>query len=82
MVQQRGPISTRVLHGPVGAGAKTSGRNFGTGGAKKPCISTASGELRDYARVVGTSSKSPQLDFLETHPLIRNLDTYQDCVPD
>jgi len=25
---------------------------------------------------------SPQLDFLETHPLIRNLDTYRDCVPD
>jgi hypothetical protein len=24
----------------------------------------------------------PQLDFLETHPLIRNLDTYRDCVPD
>ncbi len=25
---------------------------------------------------------SPQLDFLETHPLIRNLDIYRDCVPD
>ena len=25
---------------------------------------------------------SAQLDFLETHPLIRNLDTYRDCVPD
>jgi hypothetical protein len=25
---------------------------------------------------------APQLDFLETHPLIRSLDAYQHCVPD
>jgi hypothetical protein len=28
------------------------------------------------------AAPSPQLDFLETHPLIRNLDTYRDYVPD
>jgi len=38
--------------------------------------------LRDLRALLEQSAPSPQLDFLETHPLIRNLDTYRDCVPD
>jgi hypothetical protein len=38
--------------------------------------------LRDLRALLAQAGPSPQLDFLETHPLIRNLDTYRDCVPD
>ena len=38
--------------------------------------------LRDLRTLLEQAGPSPQLDFLETHPLIRNLDTYRDCVPD
>jgi hypothetical protein len=38
--------------------------------------------LRDLRTLLAQPAPSPQLDFLETHPLIRNLDTYRDCVPD
>jgi len=38
--------------------------------------------LRDLRTLLEQAVPSPQLDFLETHPLIRNLDTYRDCVPD
>jgi len=38
--------------------------------------------LRDLRTLLAQPAPAPQLDFLETHPLIRNLDTYRDCVPD
>jgi len=38
--------------------------------------------LWDLRALLEHAAPSPQLDFLETHPLIRNLDTYRDCVLD
>ena len=38
--------------------------------------------LRDLRTLLEQAAPAPQLDFLETHPLIRSLDTYRDCVPD
>jgi hypothetical protein len=38
--------------------------------------------LRDLRALLAQAAPSPQLDFLETHPLIRNLDTNRTCVPD
>jgi hypothetical protein len=38
--------------------------------------------LHDLRALLEAAGTAPQLDFLETHPLIRSLDAYQHCVPD
>ena len=58
MIQQRGPIGVRVLHGLLSLAQKHP------------------------VKALEHAAPSPQLDFLETHPLIRSLDTYRDYVPD
>ena len=80
MVQQRGPIGTRVLHGLLALAAKASGQRFGK--AAQKALHHGAWRLRDLRTLLEQAGPSPQLDFLETHPLIRNLDTYRDCVPD
>jgi hypothetical protein len=37
--------------------------------------------LRDLRTLLDQSIPEPQLDFLETHPIIRNLDTYHSASP-
>ena len=81
MVQQRGPISTRVLHGLLALAQKHPVKALEQAAQKALHHGTflaAAGLLR----VVGTSRPVTATGLLETHPLIRNLDTYRDCVPD
>lgn len=80
MVQQRGPISTRVLHGLLALAQKHPVKELEA--AAQKALHHGTWRLRDLRTLLEQTAPSPQLDFLETHPLIRNLDTYRDCVPD
>jgi transposase len=80
MVQQRGPIATRVLHGLLALAQKHPVKELEQ--AAQKALHHGTWRLRDLRTLLEQTAPSPQLDFLETHPLIRNLDTYRDCVPD
>jgi hypothetical protein len=80
MVQQRGPIGTRVLHGLLSLAQKHPVKELEQ--AAQKALHHGTWRLRDLRALLEQSPPTPQLDFLETHPLIRNLDTYRDCVPD
>ena len=80
MVQQRGPISTRVLHGLLALAQKHPVKELEA--AAQKALHHGTWRLRDLRSLLEQAVPSPQMDFLETHPLIRNLDTYRDCVPD
>ena len=80
MVQQRGPIGTRVLHGLLALAQKHPVKALEQ--ATQQALHHGTWRLRDLRTLLEQAVPSPQLDFLETHPLIRNLDTYRDCVPD
>ena len=80
MVQQRGLIATRVLHGLLALAQKHPVKALEA--AAQQALHHGTWRLRDLRTLLEQAVPSPQLDFLETHPLIRNLDTYRDCVPD
>lgn len=80
MVQQRGPIGTRVLHGLLALAQKHPVKALEA--AAQKALHHGTWRLRDLRTLLEQAGPTPQLDFLETHPLIRNLDTYRDCVPD
>jgi hypothetical protein len=80
MVQQRGPIATRVLHGLLALAQKHPVKALEQ--ASQQALHHGTWRLRDLRTLLEQMVPAPQLDFLETHPLIRNLDTYRDCVPD
>ena len=80
MVQQRGPISTRVMHGLLALAQKHPVKALEQ--ATQKALHHGAWRLRDLRTLLDQVTPSSQLDFLETHPLIRNLDTYRDCVPD
>jgi transposase len=80
MVQQRGPIGVRVLHGLLALAQKHPVKTLEQ--AAQKALHHGTWRLRDLRTLLDLTAPSPQLDFLETHPLIRNLDTYRDCVPD
>jgi hypothetical protein len=80
MVQQRGPIGTRVLHGLLALAQKHPVKALEQ--ASQQALHHGTWRLRDLRTLLEQAIPLPQLDFLETHPLIRNLDTYRDCVPD
>ena len=80
MVQQRGPIGTRVLHGLLALAQKHPVKALEQ--AAQKALHHGTWRLRDLRTLLEQAGPTPQLDFLETHPLIRNLDTYRDCVPD
>ena len=80
MVQQRGPIGTRVLHGLLALAQKHPIKKLEQ--AAQTALHHGTWRLRDLRVLLEQAAPSPQMDFLETHPLIRNLDTYRDCVPD
>jgi len=80
MVQQRGPIGTRVLHGLLALAQKHPVRALES--AAQKALHHGAWRLRDLRTLLEQVGPAPQLDFLETHPLIRSLDTYQQCVPD
>ena len=80
MVQQRGPIGTRVLHGLLSLAGKHPAAALER--ASQKALHHGAWRLRDLRTLLEQAGPTPQLDFLETHPLIRSLDTYRDCVPD
>jgi transposase len=80
MVQQRGPIGTRVLHGLLSLAQKHPVKALES--AAQKALHHGAWRLRDLRALLEQAGPAPQLDFLETHPLIRSLDTYRDCVPD
>lgn len=80
MAQQRGPIGTRVLHGLLSLAQKHPAAALER--AAQTALHHGAWRLRDLRVLLEQAAPSPQLDFLETHPLIRNLETYRDCVPD
>jgi hypothetical protein len=80
MAKQRGPIGIRVLHGLLALAQKHPVKTLEA--AAQTALHHGTWRLRDLRALLDQAVPSPQLDFLETHPLIRNLDAYRDCVPD
>jgi hypothetical protein len=80
MVQQRGPAGTRVLHGLLSLAQKHPAKALES--ATQTALHHGTWRLRDLRTLLDQTAPATQLDFLETHPLIRSLDTYRDLVPD
>jgi transposase len=80
MAQQRGPISTRVLHGLLAMAGKHSVAALES--ATEKALHHGAWRLRDLRVLLEQAGPAPQLDFLETHPLIRSLDAYEALTPD
>jgi hypothetical protein len=70
----------RVLHGLLSLAKKHPVKALEN--AAQTALHHGTWRLRDLRALLATAGPAPQLDFLETHPLIRNLETYRDCVPD
>jgi hypothetical protein len=80
MVQQRGPIGVRVLHGLLSLAQKHPVKALES--AAQKALHHGAWRLRDLRTLLEQAAPSRQLDFLDTHPIIRSLDNYQHCVPD
>jgi transposase len=80
MIQQRGPIGTRVLHGLLALAGKHPVAALEA--AAEKALHHGTWRLRDLRLLLDRAGPSPQLDFLETHPLIRSLDAYEALTPD
>ena len=80
MIQQRGPIGTRVLHGLLALAQKHPLKTLEQ--ATQKALHHGTWRLKDLRLLVEQPQPMPQLDFLETHPLIRPLDEYQALTPD
>ena len=80
MIQQRGPIGTRVLHGLLALAGKHPVAALEN--AAEKALHHGTWRLRDLRSLLERAGPSPQLDFLETHPLIRSLDAYEALTPD
>lgn len=78
LFRERGPLAIRVLQGLVSLAERHSAQQL-----EKACqqaIQYGAWRLRDLRQLMEQSS-SPQLTFLETHPLIRDLQAYGNIVP-
>jgi transposase len=75
MHQTRGPQSLRVMLGLLHLAEKHPAAEL----EKATRVATHHGawRLRDLKRLLGQPANVVQLDFLETHPLIRSLDAYR-----
>jgi transposase len=80
MIQQRGPIGTRVLHGLLALAQKHPVKALEQ--AAQKALHHGTWRLKDLRGLVEGPQPLPQLDFLETHPLIRPLDEYTTLTPD
>lgn len=80
MVQQRGPIGSRVLYGLLALAGKHPVSALER--AAQTALHHGTWRLRDLRQLLDQPGPAPQLDFLDTHPLIRSLDVYRQCVPD
>ncbi len=78
MFHQRGPYAIRVLHGLLALAEKHPSAEL-----ERSCqqaIQYGAWRLRDLRQLLNRSV-TPQLTFLEKHPLIRDLETYGNLVP-
>jgi transposase len=78
MFKTRGPQSIRVLHGLLCLAEKHPSAELER--ACQQAIHYGAWRLRDVRKLLEVSD-SPQLTFLETHPLIRDLQAYDKMVP-
>jgi Mu transposase-like protein len=79
MIQQRGPIGTRVLHGLLSLAGKHPVTALE--GAAEKALHHGAWRLKDLRTLLEQAGPVAQLDFLETHPLIRDLEAYEKLVP-
>jgi len=80
MIQQRGPAGVRVLYGLLSLAEKHPVAALER--AAEKALHHGAWRLRDLRTLLGQPGPQPQMDFLETHPIIRGLEAYQNCVPD
>ena len=80
MIQQRGPIGTRVLHGLLALAQKHPVKALEQ--AAQKALHHGTWRLKDLRLLMEQTQPMPQLDFLETHPLIRPLNEYTSLTPD
>ena len=80
MIQQRGPIGTRVLHGLLALAQKHPVKALEQ--AAQKALHHGTWRLKDLRLLMEQTRPMPQLDFLETHPLIRPLNEYTSLTPD
>ena len=75
MQQNRGPQSLRVMQGLL----QLAGKHPAVELEQAASVATHHGtwRLRDLKRLLELPGNVVQLDFLETHPLIRSLDAYR-----
>jgi transposase len=80
MTRQRGPAGMRVLHGLLALAGKHPVAALER--AAQKALHHGTWRLRDLRTLLDQATAPAQLDFLETHPLIRPLETYQALTPD
>jgi transposase len=80
MTRQRGPAGMRVLHGLLSLAGKHPAAALER--ATEKALHHGTWRLRDLRTLLEQAGPAPQLDFLETHPLIRQLDAYAALTPD
>lgn len=78
MFKQRGPQAIRVLHGLLALAEKHPVAELER--ACRQAIEYGAWRLRELRQLLSRST-APQLTFLETHPLIRDLEAYDKIVP-
>jgi transposase len=79
MFAQRGPQAMRVLYGLLALAEKHPVVELER--ACQQAIEYGAWRLRDVRQLLARSSPPAQLSFLETHPLIRDLEAYEKLVP-
>ena len=80
IIEQRGPLGMRILYGLLSLAEKHPAAALERASAK--ALHHGTWRLRDLRALLDQPGPQDQLDFLETHPLIRSLDAYESCVPD
>lgn len=75
MCQHRGIEGIRVLQGLLALARKTPGEQIDRAAAK--ALQRAGWRLGDLKQALAEPANVVQVDFLETHPLIRDMQTYQ-----
>ena len=79
LYRQRGVQGIRVLQGLLALAGKHPVADLER--ACQRAIEYGAWRLRDLRQLLASSAPSPQLTFLETHPLIRDLEAYDKLVP-
>lgn len=79
MLAQRGPQAIRALHGLLALAEKHPVSQLEW--TCQQAIQYGAWRLRDLRQLLARPAPAAQLTFLETHPLIRNLEAYDHLVP-